>query len=440
MKIPQRPPEFAEVAARVSPGRLAEIMRSGRPLVGGRYLHWDDLRHRSPPGDLSLEEWWLAVRFARHASREAVPLRQEDASPFSLVYVAPLRQSLHEIDQSFGVGHMPDVGDAGIEAHGRKHFLVSSLMEEAIRSSQLEGASTTRAKAREMIRNRTRPRDRSERMILNNFQAMERIESLAERPLDRELIFELHSVLTDGTLEDPTAAGRFRRTEEEVVVELLHSIETAHVPPPADELPARLDELLAFANGVSTDEWIHPVLRAVILHFMIGYDHPFVDGNGRVARALFYWAMIRHGYPQVKYLSISQVLREAPGRYQAAYLRTETDAGDLTYFVLHQLEVLIRSIRGLERYVEKKLKVTRDVERRLREVPGLNHRQLALLGHALRHPGHAYTVRSHQSSHRVAPNTARADLEDLAAREFLLKTKRGRAHTYLAPRDLDDRV
>ena len=95
-------------------------------------------------------------------------------------YVPPLRQGLHELDPSFGVGHMPELGDGGIDLHGRKHFLVSSLMEEAIRSSQLEGASTTRAKAREMIRNRTPPRDRSERMILNNFHAMERIESLAE--------------------------------------------------------------------------------------------------------------------------------------------------------------------------------------------------------------------------------------------------------------------
>ncbi len=440
MKIPQAPPRLAELARGIDAERLVEIIGTGRPVVNGKYLHWDEMRHRQPPPGLSLEEWWLVTKSARSTSAETLPLRQIDGSRFSLVYVAPLRQHLHQIDQSFGVGHMPAVDDAGIDVHGRRHFLVSSLMEEAIRSSQLEGASTTRARAKDLIRSRKPPRDRSERMILNNYQAMETIEGLAEAPLTADVIFELHSILTDGTLDHPSDAGRFRREDDQVVVELLNSIETAHVPPPAEELAERLNALLAFANGESTEDWLHPVLRAVILHFMVGYDHPFVDGNGRVARALFYWAMMRHGYPQVKYLSISEILRAAPGRYQGAYLHTETDAGDLTYFALHHLTVLIRSIRKLEEYVAGKLKTTQDVERRLKGTPGLNHRQLALLGHALRHPGHAYSVKSHQRSHRVAVNTARSDLEDLAGRNLLAKTKRGRAFTYLAPRDLEDRV
>lgn len=440
MKMPQSPPRLHDIARAAAPERLIEIIGSGSPLIDGKYLHWDEMRHRESPDGLSLDEWWLITKSARSTSSEALPLEQKDGTPFSLVYVAPLRRRLHEIDQSFGVGHMPSVADGGIDVHGRRHFLVSSLIEEAIRSSQLEGASTTRAKAKEMIRSRKEPADRGERMILNNFHAMETVESLAEEPLSKEVIFELHSILTDGTIDDPSAAGTFRRREDQIVVELINSVDTAHVPPPATELPERLDALVRFANGASTEDWIHPVLRAVILHFMVGYDHPFVDGNGRVARALFYWSMIRHGYPQVKYLSISQILRDAPARYQRAYLFTETDGGDLTYFVLHQLDVLLRSIRSLEAYVARKLQTAREVEERLRGIPDLNHRQLALLAHALRHPGHGYTVKSHQRSHRVAPNTARSDLEDLVDRDLLLKSKRGRAYVYVAPRDLEARA
>ena len=103
--------------------------------------------------------------------------------------------------------------------------------------------------------------------------------------------------------------------------------------------------------------------QSIILHFMIGYDHPFVDGNGRVARALFYWAMLRHGYPLAKFLSISKVLREAPARYARAYRFTETDGGDLTYFVDHQLDVIARSIEALGDYVTRKTSTTKEIAR-----------------------------------------------------------------------------
>jgi len=417
-----------------------EILGTGRAIADGKYLHWDELRHRKPPEDLSPNEWWLVTKSARLTAGEDLPLHQKDGDPFQLVYIAPLREDLHKVDQILGRGSVPSSAPSGMDTHGKTHFLVSSLIEEAIRSSQLEGASTTRAKAKEMIRARRKPTDRSERMILNNFHAMERIEELATEPLTAERVFELHSILADGTLDDPAKVGVLREKSDDVVVELLHSVKTAHVPPPASELPDRLDALVAFANETNTDDWLHPVLRAIILHFMIGYDHPFVDGNGRVARALFYWAMIRHGYPQTKYLSISQILRDAPGLYQRAYLYTETDNGDLTYFVLHQLEVLTRSIVALENYVRRKLEKTKQLEGSLNSMPGLNHRQLSLLSHALRHPGHSYTVQSHQGSHRVVTNTARSDLDVLAELGLLLKSKQGRAFAYVAPGDLESRV
>ncbi len=440
MKMPETPPSLARLLEVVREDRIAAALAHGRPLVGDEYLHWDKLRHRQPPADLSLQEWWLGIRFSRVGVAEETPLVDKAGRPFSLVHVPSVRRRLHQIDQSFGRTGPPSDVQAMVDAHGRRYLLTNSLIEEAIRSSQLEGASTTRAKAKDMIRERRPPRDRSERMILNNFVAMERIEELAEHALTADTIFELHRILVDGTLDDPTKAGVFRTRDDQVVVELIHSIETAHVPPPAEELPARMERLLAFANGTTPEDWLHPALRSIILHFIVGFDHPFVDGNGRVARALYYWSMLRHGYPLAKFLSISRVLREAPARYARAYLHTETDDGDLTYFVDHQLDVLIRSIEALTDYVRQKISATRQVESEIRARHDLNHRQVKLLEHALRHPGFEYTVRSHETSHRVVNNTARADLVDLAAKGILVKSRRGRAHVFLAPRDLPKRL
>ena len=220
MKMPHLPPSLSDLLKRTKAKRFREVLQIGSPLVEGRYLHWDALRHRQPPGGLTLEEWWLGIKLSRISGREEMPLLQKDGSPFSLTYVAPARQTLHRIDQSFGMaGASSSDMKRTVDTHGPKYLLANSLMEEAIRSSQLEGASTTRSKAKEMIRTRRQPKDKSERMILNNFLAMERIEELAENPLTSATVFELHRILSEGTLDQPEKAGAFRTEEDDVVVE-----------------------------------------------------------------------------------------------------------------------------------------------------------------------------------------------------------------------------
>ena len=218
-----------------------------------------------------------------------------------------------------------------------------------------------------------------------------------------------------------------------------------HTPPEADSLPERLERLCEFANGSADDEpFVHPVVRAILVHFLLGYDHPFLDGNGRTARALFYWSMARQGYWLIEYVSISRLLRQASAQYGRAYLYTETDGNDTTYFLLHQLAVIGRAIQALHDYLARKAAQQRSAENLLRHSPllaeNLNHRQVALLSHAMKHPGHGYTMESHRRSHRVAYQTARSDLLTLVALNLLEQRKRGRAFHFIAPSDLRRRI
>jgi Fic family protein len=198
--------------------------------------------------------------------------------------------------------------------------------------------------------------------------------------------------------------------------------------------------MCAFANGETPDHFVHPAVRAILLHFWLAYDHPFVDGNGRTARALFYWAMLRSGYWLFEFISISHILRKAPAKYGRSFLYVETDDNDLTYFILAQTQVIRRAVRELHAYVERKTTETRQVETRMRALDLFNHRQVELVRHALLHPGQRYTIASHRNSHNVVYQTARTDLIDLVERGVLEGLIKGRQRVFVAPVDLSERL
>ena len=416
--------------------KLERIIRVP-PLVGGRYEHWDKVRHLTPPDGLTSEEWWLGIRLARQPLLKPVPLLDKKGHPFVFGTPDPILRVLHEIDQ-LASGRI-EMSEEVTNPSTRDRYVISSLIEESITSSQLEGASTTVEVAKNMLRTGRRPTDRSEQMIVNNFLAMQFVRQHVQGPLSPGFIHELHRMLTDDTLDDPGKAGCFREDDDQIRIED-ESGTVLHVPPRATELPERLERLCSFANNRPADTFLHPVVRAVILHFQLGFDHPFVDGNGRTARALFYWSMLSQGYWLAEYLSISSILKNAPSQYARSFLHTETDGNDLTYFLDYQLSVIRRSIDDLQTYLAKKIKEVARVESLLKRSTEFNHRQLAVLGHALRHPGARYTIKSHQRSHRVVYDTARTDLLDLAEKALLHQRKRGNTYEFIAPADLHDRL
>lgn len=447
MKIPMSPPNTeALLLALVETGtgeHLAKLFRHPcGPAPDGRYPHWDELRHRQPPPDLSTEEWWLAVKTARRQLYKKVPIQDKSGKPFVFALADPVLALLHRVDRDASGQIRLEAPIASPET--RDTYLVRSLIEEAINSSQLEGASTTRQVAKEMLRQGRRPRDRSERMIFNNFMAMRAISERVRQPLTLETILELHSLLTRDTLDDPTAAGRLRRANERIDVVDHRDRRVLHVPPHANELPERLERLCRFANDLDAEPFVPPIIRAILLHFALAYDHPFVDGNGRVARALFYWSALSQGYWLLEFVSISGVLKKAPAQYARAYLFTQTDESDVTYFLIHQLETILAAMDGLYVYLRRKaseLKATESMLRTAEHSRGhLNHRQLALIRHAVRHPGASYTIEGHRQSHDVVYQTARADLLRLVELGLLQQRKTARAFAFDAPLDLEVRL
>jgi Fic family protein len=366
-----------------------------------------------------------------------IPLTDGSQKPFQYLTNDFVGETLHQIDQAVTTFNQMPEQIKNTETKNR--YYVDSLIQEAFTSSQLEGAATTRVVAKEMIRTGRLPCDKSEQMILNNFAAMKHINKLKDESLSKELVFDIHQLVTTKTLDDSSAVGRFCTADEKVHVIDMYN-EVFHDPPPANQLEERMAAMCAFANGRTPEYFIHPVIRAIILHFWLAYDHPFVDGNGRTARALFYWLMLRHKYWLFEFVSISQIIVKAPAKYARAFLYTETDDNDLTYFIIYHLNVIRQAIKALYEYIELKVKRLRSIENQLRGIQVLNHRQRALISHALRHPRHKYTFRSHQISHNVVYQTSRLDLLDLENRGLLTSKKIGKTWYFTPVGDLEEKL
>ena len=444
MRKPQ-PPPTVDLAARLAGPDGAEFvqqMLSATALAStDRYLPWDELRNRRPPEGLTVEEWWAVLKIGRTAIQRKLPLLDKDGQNFSYALPDDALRGIELVDKQTS-GRISAPAPVLPEAPTRERYVINSLIEEAITSSQLEGAATTRKVAKEMLRTGRRPRTRDERMILNNYTGMLRVRELRHERLTPAMVIEFHRIITDGTLDDQADCGRLQLPgEDRLVIVDGYDDEIMHAPPVATQLPERLDRLCQFANGDLDTAYVPPVVRAILLHFMLAYDHPFVDGNGRTARLVFYWSMLSQDYWLAEFLPISRLLKKAPAQYARSFLHSEHDGGDLTYFVLYQLRIAQRAVNDLHEYLDRKVAETQQVRQALKAVSHrFNLRQLALLENAIRHPDGRYTVASHARSHGVVAQTARGDLHDLEEQGLLTKTSSGRGYAWTPVDDLERRL
>jgi Fic family protein len=445
MKVPQKPPRLSDLLKELNnegPNKIVEVLGSyldSKPM--GTYIHWDELRHQPLPNGFTHRQWWLAIKMSRRAVYR-LPFADSQRIGFNYSIPDHLFKLLHEIDRDAS-GRI-EVSELVTSSQTRDRYLVNSLIEESITSSQLEGAATTHKVAKEMLRRGRKPRNQGEQMIYNNYGAMQFIRSNKDLSLSPDLILQLQAIMTDLTLEDPSAAGRWRRADENVRVVDERNHEVLYVPPPASDITARIIELCDFANGSNEGPFIHPLIKAIAIHFMIGWIHPFVDGNGRTARALFYWSMANSGYWLIEFTSISRVLKKAPAQYARAYLYTETDDNDLTYFIDHQLDVICEAIKALHKYLAEKTKEIGDTRRLIASSPKLkgklNHRQLAAMEYLMKHAHVIYRIREHQTANEVTYETARTDLLELVDWGLLEKHREGKAFVFQMSQKLRHRL
>lgn len=435
MRPPTKPPDTTTIFG----GRKSALTQAvGNPeykafaqQAQDRYEHWDKIRHRAAAGGLDPELAWAMIKTQRLFNSKPLDLLDLHGKPFSYWLSDAAQHELMMIDRELA-GNVPKPVKS-IPEERQERFIIRSFMEEAISSSLLEGAPTTRTDAKQMLRSGHSPRSQGERMVANNYNAMLFIREHLDTNLSTGFVFELHQILTHQTMPDDEV-GRWRASTESIGVYDERDGELMHAPPDAKDIPDRMKRLYRFANKRPEQhkQFLHPVVQAIALHFQVGYEHPFCDGNGRVARALFYWSVLRNGYWLFEYLPISAILRKAAVRYSRSYLHTEHDDNDLGYFISYQLNVISRARQELARYIEKQANKRRQAEAITRDDSRLNMRQRLLVRRLHENPGMQITIASHKKNSMVAYATARADLIGLENYGYLTSTKSGNKLIYKA--------
>lgn len=431
MSSPIEPPPrvpLSELAHTLSSDKEAEL-REFIDKANTEYLYWSKVKYAAIQPPLTPRLLWGYIREARRAASISIWRRYGIT-----LYTTPYMQGvLYELENLRSEKLLSDL----IPATSKKQYLLRSIEEEAIRSSQMEGASTTRRVAKEMLQQGVKPRNRSERMISNNYRALHFIKEHQDSSMTEELLLELHRTVVRDTLERKEDEGRLRTSGDDVVVENGITKEVVHTPPPAEELAEFVGDLCKFCNDTHPSTFIHPILRAVIIHFMIAYMHPFVDGNGRTARALFYWSLIRSGYSLIEYFSISERIYKSKGQYEQAFLQVEADELDLGYFAQYHLRILLGAIESFRAYIMRKIQEMTQGTAMLR-LGGLNERQANILQLYQQEADLALTGREVERRFGVTLATAKSDLKGLVERGFLQEVALNKIkRAYLRSNDFD---
>ena len=315
--------------------------------IDREYLYWDKVKYTAPE-NVDKHTLWHAVKIQRQLNSQTVRFGKY---VFHFTITKNMLALLHAFDMNLG-------GNLGtksiIPASDKSYYLISSIMEEAIASSQMEGASTTRRIAKDMLRKQLKPINKSQQMIVNNYDTITKISNDFNKDFSIEDLLDIHRSISKSTLENSDDEGVFRKNDDIYVVDSITG-SVAHTPPSYNEIIDMVGDLCEFANNDNNDNFIHPIIKGIIIHFMLAYIHPFVDGNGRTARSLFYWYMIKKGYWLTEYLSISRIIYTNKKSYEKAFLYTENDDNDLSYFIQYHLNVMKKAFEELKKYLQRNI-------------------------------------------------------------------------------------
>ena len=261
-----------------------------------------------------------------------------------------------------------------------KEFQKDAMVRSVHHGTHIEGNELNLDQAEKVIEGQeviARQRDIQE--VINYRRVMGFIEEAKtqnqEIIMNEEFIKKLH-IMTVEKILPPEKCGEYRTTQ--VVIKNSLTGEVTFTPPAAIAVPVQIKEFTDFINGTGPDD-IHPILKGGVVHYELVRIHPFVDGNGRVSRALSTFILFREGYDIRKFFSLEEYFDNDATEYYKALQSVGRNDGDLTEWLSYFTHGLAIELSKIKDKIEK---ISVDVK--LKEKQGgtpilLSDRQLKII-------------------------------------------------------------
>lgn len=271
-------------------------------------------------------------------------------------------------------------------------------------------------------------RDRDIQEVINYRNVINFLDYVAKGEVSKgkiteEVVKKIHSLAVEKLLPDDSC-GLYRKTQ--VVVKNSVTGEVTFRPPPAIEVPYQTEEFLSWLNSLPKDE-VHPVLKAGIIHYELVRIHPFVDGNGRMARAVATLVLFLENYDIRKFFSLEEYYDKDTSHYYEA-LKSAAE-GDLTQWLIYFTEGLAIE---LTRIKEKIQRLSIDIH--LKEKLGgkqvfLTERQIAIMEYIQR-AGYLQNQNFPDLFPKISEDTILRDLHDLLKKGIIKKEGKTKGAKY----------
>ena len=288
--------------------------------------------------------------------------------------------ALTEIERARGFLDAATLTDKWVNAMRSEAFLL-----EAHHTTHIEGTRLTLEDAAGLLAGRAVPGADPDdaRELLNYRDAFAFVSAnfndgrsaARSAAITERLILEIHRRLVAGVRGGSAAPGEYRRVQNYVINAATG--ETIYTPPPTEDVPVLMRELVAWLNRPSD---IHPLIISGLAQFQLVHIHPFLDGNGRTSRLLSTLCLYRAGYDFKRLFTLSEYYdRDRTAFYRAlqAVRRAHMDMTGWIEFFTKGLATQLAEVKQ-----RGELAIRQDA---LARRHGLTDRQAHALGHVLEH-------------------------------------------------------
>jgi Fic family protein len=228
-------------------------------------------------------------------------------------------------------------------------FREEALVRTVHHGTHIEGNDLSRTEAEKVLAGHTIVgRDRDIQEVLNYRNVLRFIGDFQGKQITEEVIKHLHSLVAHRILPEEQV-GEYRKTQ--VVVKNAQTGEITFRPPPSVEVPFLVADFIAWLNALG-DQELHPALKAAIVHYELVRIHPFLDGNGRVARAVATLALFSEGYDIKRFFSLEEYYDRDPMHYYEALQSVGKSEGNLNGWIEYFSEGLAIELTRIKEKVK----------------------------------------------------------------------------------------